>query len=428
MFASSSLEEVYHYVYYQLTSVALTMLDDVNELSINFFSNEFIQAIVNFFTLFAWGLGLTGAAIAIMDFAVSYQTGGGGSFTGTGMNMLRLLVALLTFSSIPILLFQTSMDIYGTVRSVVVGSMDGATVSITDLVKGAVQSMFKSVYGTLPPVKIANGIWEFLKKLTDGFQATDPADAALSSNADWWALIQLIILVWAIFKIFFSNLKRGGILLVQICVGSMHMLALARGYTDGFGSWCKQVAALCFTAFVQNLLYLLAIIMMQDLIYQDKQGNIVFVCYDCFGRVKSAHKRGTNSAQRYRGFVTGGEFNCGFSYANDNATVLYVFEAPIDLMSFLTLHRHEPWHRASYLSLGGLSEDPLRRFLKEHKSIQRIAFCFDNDINKPENRGQEAAKRFMRQFSGKYITSILCPCKKDWNDVLRDKIQKGEFL
>lgn len=164
------------------------------------------------------------------------------------------------------------------------------------------------------------------------------------------------------------------------------------------------------------------------LIYQDKQGNIVFVCYDCFGRVKSAHKRGTNSAQRYRSFVTGGEFNCGFSYANDNATVLYVFEAPIDLMSFLTLHRHKPWHRASYLSLGGLSEDPLRRFLKEHKSIQRIAFCFDNDINKPENRGQEAAKRFMRQFSGKYITSILCPCKKDWNDVLRDKIQKGEFL
>ena len=73
----------------------------------------------------------------------------------------------------------------------------------------------------------------------------------------------------------------------------------------------------------------------EHLIYQDKQGNIVFVCYDCFGRVKSAHKRGTNSAQRYRGFVTGGEFNCGFSYANDNATVLYVFEAPIDLMSFL---------------------------------------------------------------------------------------------
>ena len=249
LFASSSLEEIYHYVYYQLTSVALTMLDDVNGLSINFFSNEFIQAIVNFFTLFAWGLGLTGAAIAIMDFAVSYQTGGGGSFAGTGMNMLRLLVALLTFSSIPILLFQTSMDIYGTVRSVVVGSMDGATVSITDLVKGAVQSMFKSVYGTLPPVKIANGIWEFLKKLTDGFQATDPADAVLSSNADWWALIQLIILVWAIFKIFFSNLKRGGILRKLVQTGCSFVLYCfctkptlsARHYHDAGCSLLKPV-------------------------------------------------------------------------------------------------------------------------------------------------------------------------------------------
>ena len=94
MFASSSLEEVYHYVYYQLTSVALTMLDDVNGLSINFFSNEFIQAIVNFFTLFAWGLGLTGAAIAIMDFAVSYQTGGGGSFTGTDLDKVTYGVFL----------------------------------------------------------------------------------------------------------------------------------------------------------------------------------------------------------------------------------------------------------------------------------------------------------------------------------------------
>lgn len=199
-----------------------------------------------------------------MDFAVSYQTGGGGSFTGTGMNMLRLLVALLTFSSIPILLFQTSMDIYGTVRSVVVGSMDGATVSITDLVKGAVQSMFKSVYGTLPPVKIANGNLGIPQKAYR--RASKPPIPPMPHfpQMPTGGRLFSLSLVWAIFKIFFSNLKRGGILLVQICVGSMHMLALARGYTDGFGSWCKQVAALCFTAFVQNLLYLLAIIMMQD--------------------------------------------------------------------------------------------------------------------------------------------------------------------
>lgn len=264
MFASSSLEEIYHYIYYQITSVATTMLDEVNGLSVDFFSNDFISAIVHFFTMLAWGLGLAGAMMAVMEFAVSYRTGGGGSFAGTGMNMLRLFIALLTFSTIPILLFRFSMDIYGTVRAAAVGSMSGSNLSTSDLAKGAVGSMFKSVYGTLPTAQIANGVWSFLKQLTDGFQMTDIADASAQSNADWWALMQLIILVWAIFKVFFGNLKRGGILLVQICVGALHMLPLARGYTDGFSSWCKQVVALCFTAFVQNLLYLLALIMMQD--------------------------------------------------------------------------------------------------------------------------------------------------------------------
>lgn len=264
MFASSSLEEIYHYIYYQVVSLATTMLDDVNGLTVDLFSNPVISAILNFFGMLAWGLGLLGAGIAVMDFCVSYRTGGGGSFLGTGMNMLRLLVALLTFTTIPVLVFQFSMDIYGYVRAAAVGSMSGTSVSITDLAKGAIDSMFKSVYGVLPTSQITGGIWSFLKQLQDGFQGTDITDAAFSTNADWWSLIQLVMLVWAIFKIFFGNLKRGGILLVQVCVGSLHMLSLARGYTDGFNAWCKQVTATCFTAFVQNLLYLLALIMIQD--------------------------------------------------------------------------------------------------------------------------------------------------------------------
>lgn len=264
MFASSSLEEIYHYVYYQVVSLATTMLDEVNGYTVDLFSNSIISAILNFFSMLAWGLGLLGAGIAVMDFCVSYRTGGGGSFLGTGMNMLRLLIALLTFSSIPVLLFQFSMDIYGSVRAAAVGSMSGSSASISDLAKGAIDSMFQSVYGSLPSTQLTGGIWSFLKQLQDGFQMTDVTDAAFNTNANWWALIQLAVIVWAIFKIFFGNLKRSGILLIQICVGSLHMFSLARGYTDGFSAWCKQVAATCFTAFVQNLLYLLALIMLQD--------------------------------------------------------------------------------------------------------------------------------------------------------------------
>ena len=67
----------------------------------------------------------------------------------------------------------------------------------------------------------------------------------------------MIALAYCIVKIFFANIKRGGILLVQIAVGSLYMFSIPRGYTDGFVQWCKQVIALCLTAFLQvTLLFL----------------------------------------------------------------------------------------------------------------------------------------------------------------------------
>lgn len=55
----------------------------------------------------------------------------------------------------------------------------------------------------------------------------------------------------------FANIKRGGILLIQMSVGALYMFSVPRGYQDGFNQWCKQVAAICLTAFMQTtLLYL----------------------------------------------------------------------------------------------------------------------------------------------------------------------------
>ena len=56
---------------------------------------------------------------------------------------------------------------------------------------------------------------------------------------------------YAVIKVFFANLKRGGILLIQISVGSLYMFSVPRGYTDGFIGWCKQIIGLCLTAFLQ---------------------------------------------------------------------------------------------------------------------------------------------------------------------------------
>ena len=64
-------------------------------------------------------------------------------------------------------------------------------------------------------------------------------------------LFCVILMGYAVLKVFFANLKRGGILLIQIAVGSLYMFSVPRGYLDGFYQWCKQVVGLCLTAFLQ---------------------------------------------------------------------------------------------------------------------------------------------------------------------------------
>ena len=68
------------------------------------------------------------------------------------------------------------------------------------------------------------------------------------------AIFILLLMGYAIMKVFFANLKRGGILLIQIAIGSLYMFSVPRGYIDGFVSWCKQVIGLCLTAFLQAVI------------------------------------------------------------------------------------------------------------------------------------------------------------------------------
>ena len=64
-------------------------------------------------------------------------------------------------------------------------------------------------------------------------------------------LFIIIMMGYAVIKVFFANLKRGGILLIQIAVGSLYMFSVPRGYLDGFTQWCKQIIGLCLTTFLQ---------------------------------------------------------------------------------------------------------------------------------------------------------------------------------
>ena len=74
----------------------------------------------------------------------------------------------------------------------------------------------------------------------------------------------MILMAYAVIKVFFSNLKRGGILLIQIAVGSLYMFSIPRGYTDGFTQWCKQVIGLCLTAFLQATILVAGLMVFSD--------------------------------------------------------------------------------------------------------------------------------------------------------------------
>jgi hypothetical protein len=77
-------------------------------------------------------------------------------------------------------------------------------------------------------------------------------------------ILILILIGYAVIKVFFANLKRGGILLIQIAVGSLYMFSVPRGYIDCFVSWCKQVIGLCLTAFLQATVLIAGLMVVKD--------------------------------------------------------------------------------------------------------------------------------------------------------------------
>lgn len=155
------------------------------------------------------------------------------------------------------------------------------------------------------------------------------------------------------------------------------------------------------------------------LLYEDsKYHNCVFVGRDQTGKPVFANKRGTydlgNSS--FKGDVSGSDKDTAFRLRCDgsNNTVL-VFEAPIDLMSYCSLHREMT---SNAVALCGLYDGPLRTYLRENPHLHRIVLCLDAD-----ERGQQASNRLSEQFKkeGYQLDSILPPSGKDWNEYLQQR-------
>lgn len=78
------------------------------------------------------------------------------------------------------------------------------------------------------------------------------AIGTLQGYSSFMALFLIILMGYAVIKIFFANLKRGGKLLIQIAVGALYLFSVPRGYVDDIYGWCRQVTGLCLTTFLQS--------------------------------------------------------------------------------------------------------------------------------------------------------------------------------
>lgn len=223
--AENVMGQIVDWVYSKILEFLGEFFAMMGNMGADVFDYSFVKAIVELFRLFGWALFAVGIVVAVFEVAIEYQNGRG-NIKDISLNSIKGFMAVSLFSILPIELYQFCISLQSEMTSGMSHLVDADSVGDT-----AIQSL--EMIATL---SFGNLILIFL----------------------------LIMMGYSVIKIFFANLKRGGILLIMISVGSLHMFSIPRGYTDGFTQWCKQVIGLCLTAFLQAIILIAGLGVMKD--------------------------------------------------------------------------------------------------------------------------------------------------------------------
>lgn len=199
----------------------------MGNMGADIFELEWVKATINLFTLFGWSLFIIGMVVAIFDVAIEYQCGRANIKT-TAINILKGFFACSLIGVVPVELYKFCISLQNTFS----------------------HDLSRIFSGT----KTLDLAGQSTSVLEGSFAVTE------QMNYNLFNLLALIAFAYCVIKIFFANIKRGGILLIQMAVGSLYMFSVPRGYTDGFNQWIKQIAALCLTAFMQTTLLFLGLL------------------------------------------------------------------------------------------------------------------------------------------------------------------------
>lgn len=195
------------------------LFEFINSTTSDIFTLSWVQAFISLFHALGWMLFVCGLVVAVFDTAVAYESGQA-NIKNTSLNVLKGFMAASLVTVVPQRLYTFCVALQGTfAQDLLGGFITGTTASVAD-----------------------SGLSVII---------------ALASDVSLFSLFFMILFGYCTVKVVFANIKRGGIMLCQIAVGSLYMFGVPRGYTDGFYSWCKQVIATCLTAFLQTtILYI----------------------------------------------------------------------------------------------------------------------------------------------------------------------------
>ena len=224
--ANVVLGQVMDWLYSQLVGFLGQFFAMMGGMGAELFDMNWVQAIVLFFSYLGWALYGTGLVVACFECGIEYQNGRG-SIRDTALNAIKGFMAVSLFTLVPVRLYQLSITLQGKLTEGISGLFNG-----------------NGTIGALAATSLTN---------INGL--------GLGSIM---GLFVLILMGYAIIKVFFANLKRGGILLIQIAVGSLYMFSVPRGYIDGFVTWCKQVIGLCLTAFLQSTILVAGLLVLNN--------------------------------------------------------------------------------------------------------------------------------------------------------------------
>ena len=140
--------------------------------------------------------------------------------------------------------------------------------------------------------------------------------------------------------------------------------------------------------------------------------NAAFCGYDEKGEMKQMHLRSTLPGNRFFMDIDGSDKQYYFRHIGTNSDV-YVFEAPIDMLSYITMNK-ENWQESSYVCLGGVAIDALKNVLSTNEQISKVYMCVDRD-----DAGDKTVKRIGDELNEMgYEWERIFPENKDWNEDL----------